>query len=72
MKFETTEEAVAYGEGATAKDITRLITARAAYISQCKALAKGPAHAKSLQKRIQLITLAQFCREAIEASKQPK
>jgi len=67
MKFKNTEDAVTYGKKATAREIDRLRLARAAYISQCQALARTVGHATNLNKRIELATLAQFCREAVEA-----
>jgi len=69
MKFQNTEEAVAYGKKATARQINRLRRARADFLTQCKviALASPRGHVLGLDRRMELVTYAQFCREAIEA-----
>jgi len=58
--FSSTEEAVTYGQAATAHDIECLKAARIYYLERYRAV-------RDINDRIKLATLAQFCREAYEA-----
>ena len=69
-RFHSTEEAVKFGKTATTEDVEDLKKARSIYLLRYKRLSRKKTTMENLNIMSSLATRAQFCREALEVSRE--
>ena len=65
-RFKNSEEAIDFGKNATKKEQAQLRKARSIFETQYNYIKKQPQTVEHFDRRMELATWAQFCREALE------